>query len=566
MDERPWIAHYDPRVPAEIAPVEAGVPAQVEHAVREFAARPALHFENRSWTYAELGSDIAAFARALIDLGAGPRTRVAIMLPNLPQTVIAYQAALRIGCEVVLTNPLYMDTEIEHQWNDSRCTLAIVADFLYAQKLDGLRSRLPIRTWVLARIPDALAFPLAWIAPFALALRKPPAIARRVRASDVSDFKDLLRAGARSSARLPAPPGLDELAVLQYTGGTTGRAKAAELTHRNIAVNIAQIGAWFPGYERGGEVCLACLPLFHVFGMTVGMNWSLTSGAAVVLVTDPRDVGRLMRVIARRRVTLFPAVPALFQAINGHAEVGRYDLSSLKLCISGSAPLSVEVMERFEERTGARIVEGYGLSETSPVTHVNPLIARKVGTIGVPLPSTRARVVAVDDPRRVLACGEEGELAVAGPQVMRGYWGRPDESAEVMRDGWFLTGDLGVQEAEGYFRIVGRKKDMINVSGFKVYPDEIDSLLLGLPQVLEAATIGVQRGDRESVKTHVVLRPGAKLTAAEVLAHCRAHLAAYKVPREVEFLPELPKSTVLKVLRRELRERDRRAGASGASS
>lgn len=564
MDERPWIAHYDPRVPAEIAPAAAGVPELVEASVREHAARPALHFENRTWTYAELGREIGACARALLELGAGPRTRVAIMLPNLPQAVIAYQAALRIGCEVVLTNPLYMDTEIEHQWNDSGCTIAIAADFLYAQKLDALRARLPIRNWVLARIPDALAFPLSWIAPFALARRQPPAIAPRVRASDVRDFKDLLRVGARSQARLPAVPGLDELAVLQYTGGTTGRAKAAELTHRNLASNIAQIGAWFPGYERGREVCLACLPLFHVFGMSVGMNWSLASGAAVALVTDPRDIGKLMQTIERRRVTLFPAVPNLFQAINGRADVARHDLSSLKLCISGSAPLSVDVMKRFEELTGARIVEGYGLSETSPVTHVNPLIARKPGTIGVPVPSTRARVVAIDDPARTLACGEEGEIAVAGPQVMRGYWRRPEESAEVLRDGWFLTGDLGVQDADGYFRIVGRKKDMINVSGFKVYPDEIDSLLLGLPQVLEAATIGVQRGDRETVKTHVVLRPGARLTADEVLAHCRAHLAAYKVPREIEFLPELPKSTVLKVLRRELRERDRRAGASGA--
>ncbi|TAJ04358.1 MAG: long-chain fatty acid--CoA ligase, partial [Planctomycetota bacterium] len=246
---------------------------------------------------------------------------------------------------------------------------------------------------------------------------------------------------------------------------------------------------------------------------------------------------------------------------HNHPDVARFDLSSIKLCISGSAPLSVDVMERFERLTGARIVEGYGLSETSPVAHVNPLRARRNGTIGVPVSSTRARIVALDDPERELGVGEEGELAISGPQVMRGYWNRPEETAEVLRGAWFLTGDLAVRDADGFFRIVGRKKDMINVSGFKVYPDEIDKLLLGLPQVLEVASIGVQRDGRECVKSYVVLKPGAALDADAIRAHCRAHLAPYKVPREVEYLSELPKSTVLKVLRRELRERDRREQA-----
>ncbi|TAJ18386.1 MAG: hypothetical protein EPO68_07920, partial [Planctomycetota bacterium] len=241
MDERPWLAHYDAGVPADVAPVTAGVPALLQASAREFAERPALHFQNRTWTHAQLARDVESFAHALVALGAGPRSRVAIMLPNLPQAVIAYQAALRIGCEVVLTNPLYMDTEVEHQWNDAQCTLAVVADFLYVQKLAVLRARVPVRTWILARIPDALAFPLSWIAPFALARRKPPAIARRVRAPDVHDFRELLERGASARGALPALPALDELAVLQYTGGTTGKAKAAELTHQNLAVNLAQI-------------------------------------------------------------------------------------------------------------------------------------------------------------------------------------------------------------------------------------------------------------------------------------------------------------------------------------
>lgn len=568
MDDRPWLAHYDSEVPADIAPVEIGVPALLAASAREFGARPALYFENRTWTHAQLARDVESFARVLVELGAGPATSVAIMLPNLPQAVIAYQAALRIGCRVVLTNPLYMDTEVEHQWNDAECVIAVVADFLYEQKLAALRARVPVRAWVLARIPDALAFPLSWLAPFALARRKPPAIARRVRAPDVHDFRAALERGAASRAALPPLPDLAALAVLQYTGGTTGLAKAAELTHRNLASNVAQIHAWFPDYRRGGEVCVACLPLFHVFGMTVTMNWTLAMGSAMALVTDPRDIRTLMRTIAKRRATVFPAVPALFQSIQNHPKVSTFDLSSIRVCVSGSAPLSVDVMERFEKLTGARIVEGYGLSETSPVTHVNPLRGRRTGTIGVPVSSTHARIVAIDDPARVLGLGEEGELALRGPQVMRGYWKRADETQQVLRDGWFLTGDLAVRDAAGFFRIVGRKKDMINVSGFKVYPDEIDKFLLGLPQVLEAATIGVVRDQRECVKSYVVLRPGAALGADEIRAHCRAHLAPYKVPREVEFLSELPKSTVLKVLRRELRERDRREqdGARAATS
>jgi long-chain acyl-CoA synthetase len=554
MNERPWLAHYDAGVPAAISPQPRSVPENLAYSARTWPDAAALHYENRTTSYRELLREVESCARGLAALGAGPGTRIAIMLPNLPQTVIAYQAALRIGAQVVLTNPLYMDSEIEHQWNDSECTIAVVADFLYAQKLEALRSRVPIQHWIVTGVAEALAFPLSWIAPFVLARRTPPAWARVRAAAGVVRWRELLR--AREGA-LPAPPGLDDLAVLQYTGGTTGSPKAALLTHRNLASNVLQIDAWFGARELGREVCLACLPLFHVFGMTVSMNWSLSIGAAIALVTDPRDLPRVMRAIQRRRVTLFPAVPALFQSINNHPRVSAFDLRSVKYCISGSAPLSVDVLQRFETLTGARIVEGYGLSETSPVTHVNPLLgSRRTGTIGVPVPSTDARIVDAADPTRVLDCGEEGELAVRGPQVMSGYWKRAEETAAVLRDGWFLTGDLAVTDADGYFRIVGRKKDMINVSGFKVYPDEIDKLLLKLPAVLEAATIGAARDGREIVKTYVVTKPGAQLSVDEVQAHCRAHLAPFKVPREVEFLSELPKSTVLKVLRRELRERD----------
>jgi long-chain acyl-CoA synthetase len=304
--------------------------------------------------------------------------------------------------------------------------------------------------------------------------------------------------------------------------------------------------------------------LFHVFGMTVAMNWALASGAAMVLLPNPRDSAQLVASVARHRVTIFPGVPAMFNALNHHPGIEDVDVSSVKACFSGSAPLPADVLERFERLTGARILEGYGLTETSPVTHVNPMRGtRKIGTIGMPVSDTDARVVDAEDGRTEVPSGTEGELLLRGPQVMAGYWQRPDETAKTLVDGWLATGDLVTVDADGYFRIVGRKKDMINASGLKVYPDEVDAVLVAHPDVLEAATIGVPHPERgETVKSFVVLRAGKSLTVDALQAWCRESLAPYKVPREVEFLDALPKSTVLKVLRRELREREARRGAA----
>ena len=368
-------------------------------------------------------------------------------------------------------------------------------------------------------------------------------------------FKSLVRRTAPKVER--AQVSLDDLGVLQYTGGTTGVSKGAMLTHGNLAWNVAQTKEWFTVFEEGREVMLTALPLFHVFGLTVAMNWPLAFAATLVLVPDPRDVTKIVEVIEKHRITVVPAVPAIFNAINHFKGIEERDLTSVKACFSGSAPLAVDVLERFESLTGARILEGFGLTETSPVTHVNPLGGeRKVGSIGLPISNTDCRIVDVDSGDD-LPTGEAGELLIRGPQVMSGYLNRPDETANALDDGWFATGDLATVDEDGYFRIVGRKKDMIIAGGYNIYPDEIDDVLMAHPDVLEAATIGVPHEKRgENVKSFVVAREGTSPTAETIEEWCRERLAAYKVPREFEFIDELPRSTVMKVLRRELRERE----------
>jgi long-chain acyl-CoA synthetase len=552
MTDRPWLQHYDEGVPAELEFEAVTIPEQLARTAKSMPRRTALVFQGARLTYAQLDDHVSRLATALERLGVGPGVRVAVHLPNLPQTVIAFQATLRAGGQVVLTNPMYTAAELEHQWKDADCQVAITADFLFAAVIEPVRGDLPVREYVIASIPEYLPWPIRWLAPFKLRRNDPPLWARVTAEDHISRFRELIQ-------RTPAKPhpqlDFEAPAVLQYTGGTTGRSKAALLTHRNLAANVQQIDAWFGAGNPGQEVMLACLPLFHCFGMTVSMNWGLAKGMTIVLVPNPRDLTALLSAIVDERVTIFPGVPALYNLLNNDPSAQNSDLSSVRACISGSAPIPVEVMRLFESRTGSTIVEGFGLSETSPVTHCNPLEGeRRPGWIGIPVSNTDAKVV--DDDGRDLPPGEEGELLVRGPQVMQGYWNRPKESAEVLlEDGWLATGDLATMSEDGFFRIVGRKKDMINCSGFKVYPDEVDAVLIEHEAVLEAATIGVPDPERgETVRSFVVLAPGAQAGEDELRDFCRDKLAAYKVPREVRFLDELPKSTVMKVLRRELRD------------
>ncbi len=556
MDQRPWHRQYDPGVPPSVAYEELAVPDFLRRSAERHPEATAILFANARLSYRQLAGEVDRFATVLAGLGARPGSRLAIQLPNLPQTVIAYYGALSLGAQVVLTNPLYTPREIEHQWNDAGCEFAVTMDFLFEQKVRGLRDKLAVKHYLLASFPEYLRAPLRWLAPWKLRRRDPPAIAPIPREEGVHGFRSLLRASHGAPPR-PALD-LDGIAILQYTGGTTGVSKGAMLTHRNLSVNVQQMDAWFGRSVPAREVVLVCLPLFHVFAMTCAMNFAVHGAAAQVLVPDPRDVKALARGIERHRVTIFPGVPALYNSLNNWAGIEQADLRSVKVCLSGSAPIAPDVLERFERLTGAKVVEGYGMSETSPLTHANPLHGRrKIGSVGLPVSDTDARIVDVEDPARPLPAGEAGELALRGPQVMKGYWQRPDETSRTLRGDWLLTGDLAVMEEDGFFRIVGRKKDMINCSGLKVFPDEVDAVLHSHDAVLECATIGLPHPTKgETVKSFVVVKPGRTLEVEELLAFCRERLAPYKVPREVEFLPELPKSTVLKVLRRELRDRE----------
>ncbi|MCB9897169.1 MAG: long-chain fatty acid--CoA ligase [Planctomycetes bacterium] len=564
MENRRWHAQYDEGVPPSLAYEEVVLGDVVARAAARWPTRDALVFLNCRMTYARLADQVDRLATALTRLGVRAGSKVAVHLPNMPQTAIAFLAVQRCGALAVMTNPLYVPREIEHQWNDAGCEVAITADFLYERSLRDIRDALPIRHYIVASIPEYLAFPLKQLAPLKLRLQKPKAIAAFPTDPDVSAFRKLI------DSTPPDPPSpsvsFDDVAVLQYTGGTTGVSKAAALTHRNLVCNIQQCRVWMGTLREGDEVVLAALPFFHIFGLTICLGLGLWMGATIVVMPNPRDIHGLVKAIAKRRVTLFPGVPAMFHAINTCPGVGKVDLGSVKGIFSGSAPLQLDTMRAFEKLTGGIIIEGFGLTETSPVSHINPMFGtRKPGSVGVPLPDTDARIVDMNDPSVVLPANTEGELALAGPQVMQGYWNRPDETALVLKDGWLLTGDLAVMDDDGYFRIVGRKKDMIVAGGYNIYPDEVDRVLTDHPDVLEAATIGIPDPKRgETVKSFIVLREGATLDEEGVRTYCRGQLARYKVPRYVEFRSELPKSAMMKLLRRTLRDEEvRKMESSG---
>lgn len=556
MEERVWHKWYEEGIPTSLDYQERAMPHYLFEASRVFPNRTAVIFENCRLTYRELDDNVRRLASGLSALGVKPGSRVAIHLPNLPQTVIAYYAALALGAEVVMTNPLYVQREIIHQWNDAGVEVAIVGDWLFQQRVAGIRKEVPVRHYVTTGIPDYLGAPLRWLAR--LKLTKEGMAAKIPPQAGVHDFNTLI---ATHPPKTDLPKlDLDAVAVLQYTGGTTGLSKGAMLTHRNLSFNVQQTVAWFPSLVPGREVWLTCLPLFHIFGMTISMNWPVMLGGTMVLMPNPRDIPKMIKNIGKHRVSVYPALPALFTAIINHPDSKKTDLTSVKGCFSGSAPLPVAILEDFEAITGGRIVEGFGMTETSPVTHCNPVKGnRKVGSIGIPLPDTDARIVDIDTGTTDVGVGHEGELLVKGPQIMPGYFNRPEETANALTDGWMHTGDLARMDEDGYFWICGRKKDMIITSGYNIFPDEIDRILVSHPKVMEAATIGVPDAKRgESVKSFLVLKPGQQATEDEILAFCKEQLAAYKVPRMIEFRAELPKSAVQKILRRELVEEEKR--------
>lgn len=550
---RPWLRFYDEGVPEVVDIPDCTMVEFFNRAVSEHPQGVAISYFGNKITYGELGQMVDRFAVALSRIGIGPGDRVALILPNIPQYPIAHFAVMKLGATLVPTNPLYVERELEHQLNNSEAETVVTVDLVYP-RLANIRDRIPVKNILVTGVQEYLPFFLRLLYP--LKAMKEGRWVKVERAPGVHLFKDLMDEDYRTE-----PPNatvdLDAPAMLLYTGGTTGISKGAILTHRNFVANTIQVRSWYSNVDQKDECILCALPFFHSYGLTTCLHLSVFLKSTMVLIPNPRDIKAILKAVQKNRCTLFSGVPTLYVAINNFPDVKQYDLSSVKACVSGGAPLPIEVARKFEALTGGRLVEGYGLSETSPVTHVNPLQGkRKEGSIGVPIPNTDAKVV---DPetRQPVPLGEVGELAVKGPQVMKGYWKLPEETQKVLRDGWLFTGDMAKMDEDGYFYIVDRKKDMIIAGGYNIFPREIEEVLYEHPKVLEAAVVGVPDEYRgETVKAFVVPKPGETPNEEELIRHCKERLAAFKVPKLVEFRNELPKSNIGKVLRRVLVEEE----------
>ncbi len=538
--ERPWYAHYDYFVPETIRYPRMPAGFMLDLAASRFKDAPATDFYGAALSYRELKAEVNRLACAMIEMGIQQGDRVALMLPNCPQMIIGYYAALRIGAIVVNVNPLYTERELEHQLNDSGSETIFCLDMLIAN-VRKVRETTPLKRVVITRVTDYMVPEM-----------RDAAAAYDLQAGEIG-FLDLM-AQAGDGAPPPVEINSEEPAVLQYTGGTTGLSKGATLSHRNIVANALQTVMW--GKEImpvRDSVILVVIPIFHSYGMTCAMNNSILNGANMVLI--PRfDIDDMLKAFANHDITYFPAVPTLFTAILNHPDAAKSGLDKVALFNSGSAPLPLETIQGITS-LGISLTEGYGLSEASPVTHSSPILGiRKPGSIGVPFPDTDSKIVDADDWEKELPQGSEGELIIKGPQVMLGYWNKPKETENTLRDGWLLTGDIGRMDEDGYFYIVDRKKDLIIAGGYNIYPREVDEVLFAHPKVLEACTVGVPDPYRgETVKAFIVLKPGETATDEEITAYCKEELAAYKVPKIIEFREDLPKSTVGKVLRKELK-------------
>lgn len=571
MESKVWHQHYDPGV----APSLEYPPYPVDHFLRETAKKypdktalifggvaPVLGEQHNTVSYRQLDALADRFAAALQNAGLQKGDRVSIYMPNCPQVAIAYYGTLRAGGIVVPSNPLYVAREIEHQLNDAGATFVVVLSMLY-NNVKQIRDNTPVKQVIVTNIKEY--FPGLLKTLFTVAKEKKDG--HKVDISGDADtvwFQDFLApAGSQ-----PEPVGVspEDTAVLMYTGGTTGVPKGAELTHKNAVANAIQSAAWMKGggLKEGAEVMMTALPMTHSYSMTVSMNLSVFNGFSQVLIPNPRDFKHLLSSVNIHKPSLFPGVPTLYNAIANHPEVkaGKYDVKSIKICISGAAGLPVEVQQEFQRITGGKLVEGYGLSETSPVALANPLgWGGRIGTIGVPIPDTEVKIVDNENEETELGPGEPGIICLHGPQVMKGYWNMPEETANTLRmhnDGkvWLHTGDVAEMTEDGFFRIVDRKKEMILAAGgLNVYPRDIEERLYEHPKILEAAAIGVPVGSaNQRAKVFVVLKEGESLSEDEVIEWCREGLAQFKVPKFVEYRDELPKTPVGKILRRQLME------------
>ena len=560
--EKPWLEHYDegmpatvdyPRIPLDrlLTDTRAKYP---EHAAIIFGAMVGSRLMDAKLTYRQLDDAVNRFAAGLQEMGVGKGDRVAIMLPNCPQFVIAAYAAWRIGAIVVCCNPLYVAREIEHLINDSGAETFVVMSQLY-ERVKSIREKTGLKRVIVTNIKEY--FPGLLRLLFTLAKEK-----KEGHWVDISGdagsywFQDVMR---RASKPAPVEIDPDEVSTLIYTGGTTGGPKGAQLSHYNLVSNATALNVWTSSRPTEDSL-LAVMPYFHSYGLTVGMNVCIANAVTSVQIPNPREMEHVLTSIQKHRVTYYPGVPTMFIGLLNYPERDQYDLTSLRFAVSAAAPLPPEVQQQFQDVTGGVMMEAYGLTETSPCVTMDPIDSPRFNSLGVPLPDTDVKVVNVESGEEELPSGEIGELIIKGPQVMKGYWNLPTETANALRTGpdgepgWLYTGDIGFMDEDGYFHMADRKKDMIIAGGYNIYPADVEAVLFEHPKIREAAVIGVPDEYRgETVKAFVVLKEGESATEEEIIEFCREGMASYRVPRIVEFRDDLPKSMVGKVLRRELR-------------
>lgn len=556
-----WLKNYDPGVPHTIDYPQLTLHELLEDAARRFPRSTAIIFpgafdDDHRITYGKLDQLSNKLAKALKEMGIKKGDRVALLLPNCPQFVISYYAVLKIGGIVVATNPMYTPRELEFQLKDCGAETIILLSLFYKTVM-SLKDKTNLKNVIVTNIKEYL--PTESRKAFAIFKeRQEGHFVRLPKKDNVHKFQELLRRHSITPPKVKVDS--NDIAIFQYTGGTTGLSKAAVATHHSVLANVYQMRAWSNPLELedGREIAMAVMPFFHAYGMIVVLHFCVYGAAAMVVL--PRfEIDNVLKAIDKYKPSFFPGVPTMYVALNNHPDVGKYDLTSIRACVSGAAPLPTEVQETFERLSGGRLVEGYGLSEAPVVTHSTPLMGmRKIGSIGVPIPDVESKIMDIDTGKKEMAIGEAGELVIRAPQVMKHYWNRPDETENVLRGGWLYTGDIAKMDEDGFFFIVDRKKEMILAGGFNIYPREIEEVLYEHPKIKEVSCFGVPDPYRgETVKVAIVLKEGETVTEEEIIEFCRERLARYKIPKMVEFRDQLPKSLIGKILRRVLVEEEK---------
>ena len=548
MDPRSWHTSYAAGVPTTLTYDRTTVSAAFSRSAKNFPHHPALNYMGRTITYSELGSMVRSFARALSDMGIGPGDKVAVCLPNIPQAIIANYAVFRIGAVAVLCNPLYTERELAYQLNDSDAKI-IVTLTLLVPRVEKIKDQTKIKKIIACHIHSFLPFPKKQLFPL---VKKE--MFRKITPTDtVKLFTDLIR--GKTDDPVVDKSRWEDVAALLYTGGTTGVSKGVMLTHANLSCNVQQFVAWFPDLKKGEESLVGNFPVFHSAGFTAIQNFCLWQAYEIILVPRPEPAINI-EILKKYHPTFLPGVPTIFVGLLADPAFRKLNFSSIKGFFSGAAPLAADTIRELKNLTGADMCEVYGSTENSPIVSVTPWGGQiKPGTVGCPVPDTDVKIVDIETGETEMPTGETGEILIKGPQIMKGYYKKPAETDEVLRDGWFYSGDIGKFDKDGYLSIVDRKKDMIIAGGYNIYPLELDNVLFDHPKILEACTIGVPDTYRgETVKAFIVPKKDETLTEKEVIAYCKKNLAAYKVPKQIEFMEELPKSAVGKILRRKLKE------------